>query len=88
MFHMSLVTEVPQLECWFLLDWPDAGSPSVLMEFDTRAEAERALHAAFRDAAHAERWALRLTVRSALAMLEQVELREALRTWDLEFARL
>lgn len=88
MFRVSGVIEVPQLESWFLLDWPDAGSPSVIMEFETRAEAERALRAAFQDAAHADEWGLRLTVRSALAMLEQLELREALRAWDLEFAHL
>lgn len=88
MFRMSLAIEAPQLECWFLLDWPCAGAPSVIMEFETRADAERAQRAAFRDTAHAERWALSLTVRSALAMLEQLELREALRAWDQEFAHL
>lgn len=83
---MAAVLEVPQLESWFLLDWPDAGAPSVLMEFGTRAEAEDAQRAAFRDAARENEWGLRLTVRSALAMLEEPELREALAAWDLEFS--
>lgn len=83
---MAAVIEIPQLESWFLVDWPDAGMPSVMMEFGTRTEAEDALRAAFRDAARANEWGLRLTVRSALAMLEQPELREALAAWDLEFS--
>jgi hypothetical protein len=82
---MSAAIEVPQLESWFLLDWPDAGPPGVLMEFGTRAEAERAMRAAFGEAAGGDRWRLRLTVRSALAMLADSELREALAAWDLEF---
>jgi hypothetical protein len=86
MCHMSAVIEVPQLESWFLLDWPDAGAPAVLMEFGTRTEADRAMRAAFAAAAPLDRWNLRLTVRSALAMLEDPVLREALAAWDLEFA--
>ncbi len=83
---MSAVVEVPQLESWFLLDWPSAGSPGVLMEFRTRAEAEDAMRAALGDVARGDRWGLGLTVRSALAMLQDGELREALAAWDLEFA--
>jgi len=83
---MSAVIEVPQLDSWFLLDWPGAGTPSVLMEFGTQAEAEAALRAAFGDTAHEEGFAFRLTVRSAIAMLQDPELREALALWDLEFA--
>jgi hypothetical protein len=86
MVGVSALIEVPQLESWFLVDWPDAGPPGVIMEFKTRAEAERALHAAFRDAAYSDESRLSLTVRSALAMLEQSQLREALAAWDLEFA--
>jgi hypothetical protein len=90
MVAMSAVIEVPQLDSWFLLDWPGAGAPSVLMEFGTRGEAEAALRAAFRDragaGADADAFAFRLTVRSGLAMLEDPELRDALAAWDLEFA--
>jgi hypothetical protein len=84
---MSAVIEVPQLDSWFLLDWPSARRPSVLMEFRTKAEAEAALRAAFGDAAREDGFAFRLTVRSALAMLEDPELRDALTAWDLEFAQ-
>ena len=85
---MSAVIEVPQLESWFLIDWPEAGRPSVMMEFGTRAEAEAAQLAAFGDAGRAPGSAFRLTIRSALAMLEDAELREALAAWDLEFSDL
>lgn len=85
---MSAVIEVPQLESWFLLDWPGSGPPSVIMEFETRAEAENALRAAFKDAARGDACGVRLTVRSALAMLEEPGLREALIAWDLEFSEL
>ena len=84
---MSAVIEVPQLDSWFLVDLPGAGTPSVFMEFATRAEAEAALHAAFRDGGGREAVAFRLVVRSALAMLEDPELREALTAWDLEFSQ-
>ena len=83
---VSAVVEVPQLESWFLLDWPDVGGPSVLMEFETRDEAEAARRAAFRDASRSDCLTLRLFVRSALAMFEERELREALAAWDLEFS--
>jgi hypothetical protein len=83
---MSAVIEVPQLDSWFLLDWPGAGRPSVLMEFGTKAEADAALRAAFAEASGVEGFAFRLTVRSGLSMLEDPDLREALAAWDLEFA--
>jgi hypothetical protein len=87
MFAMSAVIEVPQLDSWFLLDWPGAGRPSVLMEFGTRAEAEAALRAALVDASRGDGFAFRLTVRSGLSMLEDPEVREALAAWDLEFSQ-
>jgi hypothetical protein len=86
MSSMSAVIEVPQLDSWFLVDWPDPGRPSVLMEFETKAEADTALRVALRDAARAERFGVGLAVRSGLAMLADPELREALTAWDLEFS--
>jgi len=86
MVRMSAVMEVPQLESWFLVDWRNAGRPGVLMEFRTREEAAAAMRAALEDAARAEPWRFRLTVRSALTMMRDPELREALAAWDLEFA--
>jgi hypothetical protein len=86
MSRMAAVIEVPQLESWFLVDWPDSGPPGVLMEFGTRAEAEAALREAFGDAARRPGSTFRLTVRSALAMMEEPELRQALAEWDLEFS--
>jgi hypothetical protein len=82
---MAAVIEVPQLESWFLVDWPDPGPPGVLMEFATKAEAESALREAFGDAARRPGTRFRLTVRSALAMMQEPELRRALADWDLEF---
>jgi hypothetical protein len=83
---MAAVIEVPQLDSWFLIDWPDAGLPSVLMEFETKAEADAALRAAIADVARTDRFGVGLAVRSGLAMLTDPELREALTAWDLEFS--
>jgi hypothetical protein len=83
---VAAVIEVPQLESWFLVDWPATGSPAVMMEFDSKSEADAALRAAVGDSAGADGLAFSLTVRSALAMLEDPGLRAALAAWDLEFA--
>jgi hypothetical protein len=86
MMRMPAVVEAPQIESWFLVDWLSAGRPGVLMEFRTREEARTAMRAALGDAARTDQWRFRLTVRSALAMMQDPELRDALAAWDLQFA--
>jgi hypothetical protein len=87
MSRMAAVIEVPQLESWFLVDWPDSGPPGVLMEFATKGEADSALREAFGDVTRRPGTPFRLIVRSALAMMEEPELRRALADWDLEFSQ-
>jgi hypothetical protein len=88
MSAMAAVIEVPQLDSWFLIDWPDAGRPSVLMEFETKAEADTALRAAIADVSREDRFGVGLAVRSGLAMLADPDLRDALTAWDLEFSEI
>jgi hypothetical protein len=82
---MSRVLETLELESWFLVQWPRGERPRVIREFDSRAEAEWALAISLGDVAirieAGLSWA-QLTLRSALSMLEDAELREALAEWD------
>jgi hypothetical protein len=82
---MSAVLDVPALDSWFLLRCTAAGAPSVVMEFGTRVEAERALREIVRDLVIAERdVAGSFAIRSALEMIQTPDLQEPLRIWDLD----
>jgi hypothetical protein len=88
---MAQVVEVPELESWFLVHWPDSEHPAVLMEFDTQQEAEDALRAAFADMTirlDGDTARLPITVFPALMMLEDTLLSRALASWDDQLEEL
>lgn len=88
---MAQVIEVPELESWFLVHWRDSEHPAVLMEFDTQAEAEDALCAAFAEMTirlEEDTARLPITVFSALTMLRDPALSSALASWDTELTEL
>ncbi len=87
---MAEVVEVPELESWFLVHWPEHEHPDVLMEFETQTEAEEALHTAFAEMVirlEEPTWRP-ITVCSVLAMLTDPALRDALAAWDTQLAEL
>jgi hypothetical protein len=87
---MAQVVELQELEAWFLIHW-DPVHPDVLMEFETRDEAEGALCTAFADSligGNLEVRRLQLTICSALEMLEDPLLRDALAAWDAQLLEL
>ncbi len=88
---MAMALEVPQLEPWFLVHWGQPDRPTVLMEFETQQDAEDALCHAFAEmviAVDDEIERFPITVLSALSMLEDPELRDALAQWDAQLAEL
>jgi hypothetical protein len=88
---VAQVVEIPELQPWFLVHWRSTGHPDVLMEFETRDEAESALLATFAEIAASagdEVDILPMTVCSALTMFEKPELRDALWRWDAQLAEL
>lgn len=89
--RMAQVVEVPELESWFLVHWRDSEHPAVLMEFETREEAEDALCAAFAEMTirlDEDTARLPITVFPALTMLEDPALSRALASWDAQLAEL
>jgi hypothetical protein len=88
---MAQLIEVPELHPWFLLHWRSTTHPDVLMEFETKDEAEGALRVAFEEIAVGagdEVDVLPMTVCPALTMLEEPALRDALARWDAQLAEL
>jgi hypothetical protein len=88
---MAQVIEVPELESWFLVHWPDSEHPAVPMEFETQQEAEDALSAAFADMTidlDGETAPVPITVFPALTLLEDPTLRLALASWDAQLEEL
>lgn len=88
---MAHVLEMPELESWFVVHWRDAEHPAVLMEFDTQAEAEDALSAAFAEMTirlEEDTARFPITIFSALTMLRDPALSSALASWDTELAEL
>jgi hypothetical protein len=88
---MAQVVEVPELEPWFLVHWREPDRPDVLMEFETQEEAVSALSAAFAEMVvriDEEMDQFPITVCSALTMLEDPVLRDALAAWDAQLSDL
>lgn len=87
---MSQVVEVSHAEPWFLVH-RDGLQPDVLMEFDTKLEAEEALCNAWADrlAVHGpDPDILRITIFSASEMFADSALRRALGAWDAQVVEL
>ena len=87
---MSQVVELSHAEPWFLVH-RDGLQPDVLMEFDTKEEAEEALCKAWSDrlAEHGpDPDILRITIFSASEMFEDSSLRRALGAWDAQVIEL
>jgi|1186.fasta_scaffold68837_2 hypothetical protein len=87
---MSQVVEVSHAEPWFLVH-RDGLQPDVLMEFDTKIEAEEALCKAWSDrlAEHGpDPDILRITIFSASEMFGDSSLRRALGAWDAQVIEL
>jgi hypothetical protein len=88
---MAQVIEVPELESWFLVHWPDSEHPAILMEFETQDEAEDALSVAFADMTielNGDTAPVPITVFPALTLLEDPTLRLALASWDAQLQEL
>ena len=87
---MSQAVTAPRSEPWFLVH-RDGALPDVVMEFETKEEAEDALCATWVDRI-AERGpdadALRITIFSVSEMFEDPSLRRALETWDEHVVQL
>jgi len=89
--RMAQVIEVPELESWFLVHWPDSEHPAILMEFETQEEAEDALSVAFADMTvelGGDTAPVPITVFPALTLLEDPTLRLALASWDAQLEEL
>ena len=87
---MSQVAPSPQRDPWFLVR-RDELLPDVVMEYDSREEAEDALCQAWVDRlaeGGLDVDALRITIFSAVEMFEDPALRRALTVWDQQVVEL
>jgi hypothetical protein len=67
---------------WFLITWPERGSPQILMEFWTRDEADAALDAARELSDDGDDGATVTGVCSASVLIQDPFMQRTLAAWD------